>query len=74
MENGKKSRRIWFSNLRVDWGASEAEIKKEYPKHTKIHHRDIDGGDETKFMPISKALAASSNSEVLYVLQDLNDS
>lgn len=52
-----------FSILGVDRGASEAEIKKAYRKLTLIHHPDKEGGDETKFMQISKAHAALTDPE-----------
>ena len=52
-----------FAILGVDRGASEAEIKKAYRKLTLIHHPDKEGGDEIKFMQISKAHAALTDVE-----------
>ncbi|XP_030850801.1 translocation protein SEC63 homolog [Strongylocentrotus purpuratus] len=52
-----------FEILQVDRGASEAEIKRQYRKLSKLHHPDKEGGDASMFMKIAKAHAALTDEE-----------
>ncbi|RWS25690.1 translocation protein SEC63-like protein [Leptotrombidium deliense] len=51
-----------FEILGIDPGSSTAEIKKAYRKLSLLHHPDK-GGDERKFLKISKAYAALTDEE-----------
>lgn len=51
-----------FTELSVERGASDRQIKKAYHKLSLQHHPDR-GGDPAKFMRISKAYAALTNEE-----------
>ncbi|XP_071485151.1 translocation protein SEC63 homolog [Diadema antillarum] len=52
-----------FEILQVDRGASEAEIKRQYRKLSKMFHPDKEGGDADMFMKIAKAHAALTDEE-----------
>ena len=52
-----------FLILNVDKGATKSEIKKAYRELSLKYHPDKEGGDDVKFMQISKAHAALTDEE-----------
>ena len=52
-----------FLILNVDRGATKSEIKKAYRELSLKYHPDKEGGDDVKFMQISKAHAALTDEE-----------
>ncbi|KAI0226507.1 J domain-containing protein [Lamellibrachia satsuma] len=52
-----------YSELKIDRGATNREIKKAYHKLSIIFHPDKDTGDSQKFMKITKAYKALTDEE-----------
>jgi DnaJ-class molecular chaperone len=58
---GFDHKKDYYSMLGVEKNAQEAEIKKAYYKLAKIHHPDLNKGNDTRFKEINEAYEVLSD-------------